>query len=513
MTSDQTAKHGWSRVCQKVGHGLSCVFSHKTSLTYIFGLAAFYTWNLVDIFAPPLVGFGGGESGIETSTVVSSICNVGSYVAIAVLLSRRRSFFTVALAAALVAALTVLGVWGLWSIGLMGPSEASLVYKGVTRVCAAFAIVAWGMRFSELEGAALTQRALAAFCVATLAFLVIGTMRGLLQCVLFALLLPLSMVLCPRGTADGAGGGLPAQTAAELGGASGCGGEGAIMPEHRIAVREFLSSVWRVLLVFMLFGIVTWTMILGTQTSLSAAFPGSLVAGVSFAVMACLLVVSCVFEGVISYRYVYKLVLPLVMVGLLLVAAFEGFRGMGAAVVAVGYTCFDLFCFVMVATACRRSSVRAGAAFGWYRALESFVPMLALGILWALGQLGARNGNTTLYVLVAACILVLAVVLVFDRGNIVERGRLKPDVVYPRAEALFFARQCEEAIRRYELSPREAEVLSLVVRGRSVPHIAERLYLSRGTVKTHISRIYQKLGVGDRQEMIDCIESLELPEL
>ena len=130
----------------------------------------------------------------------------------------------------------------------------------------------------------------------------------------------------------------------------------------------------------------------------------------------------------------------------------------------------------------------------------------------ALGQLGARSGNTTLYVLVAACVLVLAVVLVLDRGSILERGRLKPDVVYPRAEALYFARQCEEAISRYELSPREAEVLSLVVRGRSVPHIAERLYLSRGTVKTHIARIYQKLGVGDRQEMIDCIESLELPE-
>lgn len=54
--------------------------------------------------------------------------------------------------------------------------------------------------------------------------------------------------------------------------------------------------------------------------------------------------------------------------------------------------------------------------------------------------------------------------------------------------------------------------MSLVVRGRSVPHIAERLYLSRGTVKTHISRIYQKLGVGSRQEMIDCIEAMDLPD-
>ena len=89
MSSDQTAKHGLGRVCQKVGHGLSCIFSDKTSLIYIFGLAAFYTWNLVDIFAPPLVGSGGGP-GIEVSTVVSSVCNVGSYVAIAALLSRFR---------------------------------------------------------------------------------------------------------------------------------------------------------------------------------------------------------------------------------------------------------------------------------------------------------------------------------------------------------------------------------------------------------------------------------------
>ena len=56
MSSDQTAKHGLGRVCQKVGHGLSLIFSDKTSVIYIFGLAAFYQWNLVDIFAPPIVG-------------------------------------------------------------------------------------------------------------------------------------------------------------------------------------------------------------------------------------------------------------------------------------------------------------------------------------------------------------------------------------------------------------------------------------------------------------------------
>lgn len=108
MSSDQTAKHGLGRVCQKVGHGLSLIFSDKTSVIYIFGLAAFYTWNLVDIFAPPLVGSGGGPA-VEVSTIVSSACNVGSYIAIAVLLSRFRSFFALALAASVGAAVVVLG--------------------------------------------------------------------------------------------------------------------------------------------------------------------------------------------------------------------------------------------------------------------------------------------------------------------------------------------------------------------------------------------------------------------
>lgn len=49
-----------------------------------------------------------------------------------------------------------------------------------------------------------------------------------------------------------------------------------------------------------------------------------------------------------------------------------------------------------------------------------------------------------------------------------------------------------------------------MVRGRSVPHIAERLCILRGTVKTHITRIYQKFNVRDRQEMIDAIEQIEV---
>jgi two-component system, NarL family, nitrate/nitrite response regulator NarL len=48
------------------------------------------------------------------------------------------------------------------------------------------------------------------------------------------------------------------------------------------------------------------------------------------------------------------------------------------------------------------------------------------------------------------------------------------------------------------LSPREREVLKLIAGGSSIPSIAKELYLAPSTVKTHVQRLYEKLGVGDR---------------
>ena len=53
-----------------------------------------------------------------------------------------------------------------------------------------------------------------------------------------------------------------------------------------------------------------------------------------------------------------------------------------------------------------------------------------------------------------------------------------------------------------ELSPRELEVLSLVARGSTNREIADALYLSPLTVKTHVSRILTKLRARDRVQLV-----------
>ena len=52
------------------------------------------------------------------------------------------------------------------------------------------------------------------------------------------------------------------------------------------------------------------------------------------------------------------------------------------------------------------------------------------------------------------------------------------------------------------LTAREREILNLLARGRSNREIAEELLITNKTVKNHLSRIYEKIGVHSRAEAI-----------
>ena len=65
--------------------------------------------------------------------------------------------------------------------------------------------------------------------------------------------------------------------------------------------------------------------------------------------------------------------------------------------------------------------------------------------------------------------------------------------------------RCVLVGRMRGLSPREIEIMQYLCKGRSRPYIAETLYLSENTVRTHSRRIYGKLNVHNKQELLDLV--------
>ena len=79
--------------------------------------------------------------------------------------------------------------------------------------------------------------------------------------------------------------------------------------------------------------------------------------------------------------------------------------------------------------------------------------------------------------------------------------------------------ETEEALRHHarregylgqELSEAESRVLQRLLAGLSVSDVAHELWLSPNTVKTHRRIIYRKLGVSNRDELLERAATLEL---
>jgi DNA-binding NarL/FixJ family response regulator len=60
--------------------------------------------------------------------------------------------------------------------------------------------------------------------------------------------------------------------------------------------------------------------------------------------------------------------------------------------------------------------------------------------------------------------------------------------------------QAKKTQQETSLTNREMEILQLVIEGISYPEIGERLFISYGTVRTHVKNIFEKLHVKNKQE-------------
>jgi NarL family two-component system response regulator LiaR len=72
-----------------------------------------------------------------------------------------------------------------------------------------------------------------------------------------------------------------------------------------------------------------------------------------------------------------------------------------------------------------------------------------------------------------------------------------------------FARD-DDKLRELTITPRELEILGLIAEGLSNREIAERLFVSEATVKTHSSRVFEKLDVSRRTQAVQRAKELRL---
>lgn len=89
--------------------------------------------------------------------------------------------------------------------------------------------------------------------------------------------------------------------------------------------------------------------------------------------------------------------------------------------------------------------------------------------------------------------------------------RPKPEVVVREVPvpASPFIRD-ERKVESLGLTPRELEILELIAAGLSTREIAERVSVSENTVKTHSSRVFDKLGARRRTQAVQLGKELRL---
>jgi len=75
-------------------------------------------------------------------------------------------------------------------------------------------------------------------------------------------------------------------------------------------------------------------------------------------------------------------------------------------------------------------------------------------------------------------------------------------------EAATLPDSIEEFYRKYEISPREADIICEICNGLSNQEIADKLFITLQTVKDHTSRIYSKTGVRNRMQLMTMVRNI-----
>jgi len=124
------------------------------------------------------------------------------------------------------------------------------------------------------------------------------------------------------------------------------------------------------------------------------------------------------------------------------------------------------------------------------------IAIAAYALQWLEYQYAVRLFSTEIYILIIA--IGFAALGVWVGNRLTARGVSSP-----------FEKN-NQAIEYLGISHREYEVLQLLAEGMSNREIADRLFVSTNTIKTHLASLYSKLDVVRRTQAVQKAKSLKL---
>ena len=218
-----------------------------------------------------------------------------------------------------------------------------------------------------------------------------------------------------------------------------------------------------------------------------------------------------------NFSFLYEWAIPLIVFSLSLSVLQKPFAGDVAMVLACGSAIFvDVLFYVIFARITSAGVCYPSETFGLFRGAVQLGFLLGSMAGAALRAAGVDCLPWAL-LLICACVVMLPLFVHlqarFEPAVAPAAAPLPQEEVPGEGEGKPVdddAAGSDAASRvaaEYRLSPREAEILQFLGKGRSVPYMREVLVLSKSTIETHIKHIYAKTGVHSKQELLDLLEN------
>ncbi len=228
---------------------------------------------------------------------------------------------------------------------------------------------------------------------------------------------------------------------------------------------------------------------------------------------ATLLIMLLFKKGHVDLRLLARITLPLSLVALIsLVLMGQPFAYFVSFLLKFAYEWITFFVLMMLANLVYRFEISSLHLFAIARAISEsamFMGVVTRRFVWDAGLMD--NGLTPIVVSLGGVLIVFACTLVWmsEKSVTTDWGvlgvQLDGGMWVPSARERMLSR-CDQLAEVYGLTAREAEILALLAGGRTRRDIEQELFLSSNTVKTHVSHIYQKLGIHSRSEVAKLFE-------